>query len=456
MVLPSRQLLLQYQKDWIDDKSPLKIWLKARQIGFSFTGTLGISLDCVRRKTLWLLLSASQRQSFELAQKSKDHLQAFGIVEKGASGVTMETERWGFIDGVEVTQTLLTFPNGSRQMFLPAKPETVRGFSGNVFGDEFAFHQNAKAIYASVYPSVTRGYRIELGSTPNGESGMFYELCSKENGFSKHTTDIYRAVKDGLAASVGQTDEAFLKLLRDGCPDDDIWEQEYCCKFISDASSLIPWEMIVRAETLQAKPKVWLDDMGRVVIAPDFVPTGRLYLGADIGRRKDLTALILLEKLLNGRYILRGILRLRNMPFAGQKAIITALLQNDTLGIRRLCQDASGLGMQLAEELVTRFGTSRVEGITFNMAVKEDLAVRARRVFEESNIDIPEDRLLRSAIHAVRRIPTASGHFRFDADRTDAGHADEFWALALALQAADGRIISNDFVAPAMPSSTLR
>ena len=61
-------------------------------------------------------------------------------------------------------------------------------------------------------------------------------------------------------------------------------------------------------------------------------------------------------------------------------------------------------------------------------------------------IDIPEDRALRSALHAVRRIPTAGGHFRFDADRTEAGHADEFWALALGLLAADGKPVSNDFI----------
>ena len=33
---PSKQIFLQYQREWIDDKSPLKIWKKARQIGFSF------------------------------------------------------------------------------------------------------------------------------------------------------------------------------------------------------------------------------------------------------------------------------------------------------------------------------------------------------------------------------------------------------------------------------------
>lgn len=444
-------LLLQYQKDWINDKSPLKIWLKARQIGFSFAATLDLTIDCVAHKTLWLCLSSSQRQSLELAQKAKDHIDAFSVIERGARGVTLETEVWGYVDDIEITQSNITFPNKSRIMFLPAKPETVRGFSGNVMADEFAFHQDAKKIYASVYPSTTRGYRICVGSTPFGESGMFYELYAKQSEYSKHSTTIYQAVEDGLARSIGVSDAAFIQRLRGGCPDDDIWEQEYCCKFLSDASSLITWDMIVLAERADPKPVVWLNDLDEVVVDPDYKPLGRIFLGTDVARRKDLFVVAVLEQLA-GRCVLRGVLRLRGKQFRVMKAVLRALLRNETLQVRRCCQDASGLGMQMAEELVTEFGTSRVEGIEFTMPIKEDLAVRARRTFEEERIDIPVDRNLRSAIHAVRRIPTASGHFRFDAERTEAGHADEFWAVALALQAADGRIISNDFVAPALPS----
>jgi len=82
-------------------------------------------------------------------------------------------------------------------IFLPANPDTARGYTGNVLADEFASHKKAKEIYAAVYPSITRGYSMEIGSTCRGESGMFYELCEKENGFSKHCTTIYDAVAQG-------------------------------------------------------------------------------------------------------------------------------------------------------------------------------------------------------------------------------------------------------------------
>jgi phage FluMu gp28-like protein len=416
---PSKEVFLKYQQDWINDKSPLKIWKKARQIGFSFCSTFRAVTDLVRHKTLWIALSAGQRQSNELAHKAKDHVEAIAQIEQAARGYEfVEREGTGaFVEGVEQTQSVIHFPsNKSRMIFLPANPDTARGYTGNVLADEFAFHKNAKLIYAAIYPSVTRGYSIEIGSTCFGESGMFYELCEKDNGFSKHCTTIYDAVADGLKADIDK--------LREGCPDDDIWEQEYCCKFISDASSWITWDQIHAAESQYA-----------TIDLPDgFRAQGELYLGIDIGRRKDLTVIYLLEKNL-GVFWTRALIRLRATPFAVQRRRIDWFMEN--LKVRRACVDSTGIGMQMAEELQAKYGAWRVEPVTFTLAVKEDLAVRTRRAYEDSTVRIPDDRNLRAALHAVRRIPTAAGNFRFDADRTEAGHADEFWAQALALLAGD-------------------
>src|ERR1035437_252576 len=72
-----------------------------------------------------------------------------------------------------------------------------------------------------------------------------------------------------------------LKLIRqnheeqsEGCPDEEIWEQEYCCKFISDASSWITWDQIVAAES----------GFATIELPDKFIPVGELYLGVDIGR----------------------------------------------------------------------------------------------------------------------------------------------------------------------------
>jgi len=380
-----------------------------------------------------------------LAHKAKEHIEAIAQIESAARGSEfIEKEGTGVFEqmlrpdgimvGVELTQSVIHPPSTkSRMIFLPANPDTARGYTGNVLADEFAFHKDAKRIYAAIYPSITRGYSLEIGSTCFGESGMFYELCEEENGFSKHCTTIYDAVEQGLDADIAK--------LREGCPDDDVWDQEYCCKFVSDATRWIIWAQIQGCESTFANADL-----------PEyFIPTGDLFLGVDIGRWKDLTVIYLLEKVL-GVFWTRAIVRMRATPFAVQRAKNQWFMDN--LPIRRLCQDSTGIGMRMAEELQTKYGTYRVEAVTFTMPVKEDMAVRARRNFEECTVRIPDDRNLRAAIHAVKKIPTAAGNFRFDADRTEAGHADEFWALSLALLAGDnGAKCALDIGTPEVPPS---
>ena len=46
------------------------------------------------------------------------------------------------------------------------------------------------------------------------------------------------------------------------------------------------------------------------------------------------------------------------------------------------------------------------------------------------------DRAIREDLHRIKRIAAPTGAFRFDAGKSDeAGHADRYWALALAVGA---------------------
>jgi phage FluMu gp28-like protein len=104
--------------------------------------------------------------------------------------------------------------------------------------------------------------------------------------------------------------------------------------------------------------------------------------------------------------------------------------------VRRAAIDATGMGAPLAESLQREFGP-RVEPVTFTAAVKENLAYRTKRRMENRLSLLPDTREIRRALNAVKKFVTPSGNLRFDAARTEAGHADEFWAKALADLAAD-------------------
>jgi phage FluMu gp28-like protein len=159
----------------------------------------------------------------------------------------------------------------------------------------------------------------------------------------------------------------------------------------------------------------------------------RLCLGVDVARSRDLTVFWLLETT-GGVHFTRDICVLHNQPFSVQEELLWQRLSLP--GLRRACLDASGLGRQLAERAVERFGPRRVEPVTFTTAVHEELAYPVRHAFERRAVRIPADKDLRADLRAIKKTATASGNIRFAADRGPHGHADRFWALALALHAA--------------------
>jgi phage FluMu gp28-like protein len=71
--------------------------------------------------------------------------------------------------------------------------------------------------------------------------------------------------------------------------------------------------------------------------------------------------------------------------------------------------------------------------------------VRVKRLLEERRLKIPYDPAIRAALGAIKRCITPAGTVRFDAERSEAGHADHFWALALALHAAERPALSTEF-----------
>src|SRR5687767_11252613 len=90
--------------------------------------------------------------------------------------------------------------------------------------------------------------------------------------------------------------------------------------------------------------------------------------------------------------------------------------------------------MQLAERAKERFGW-KVEGITFNATIKEEMAFALRTAFEDRILRIDPDPKLRSDLRAVKKLVTSAGNLRFLGESED-GHCDRFWAKALRHHAA--------------------
>jgi phage FluMu gp28-like protein len=462
--------VLPYQERWIEDESQLKIAVWSRQSGKSFAAALRATLKCVKKRTQYIILSKGERQSRLFMEKVKDICQSL-------KEVRMLSEYEELPESDDKTMEVYFPENGSRIIGLPANPDTARGYSGNIVLDEFAFHGDAHKIYAACFPIITRGYSIEVISTPNGTAGKFYEIAkqaglvgqgvgNRESGVGKkpnsplptpysplwsgHRVDIYDAVAQGLPANI--------RLLRSGCDDEETWLQEYCCQFLSDAQNYIPVELISSCVHEEAStegnevPGARCQVPGKpetASLTPDtrhLTPFSRdLYLGVDIGRKRDLTIAWLFEKV-GGILWSRVLKTMKGVSFDVQEKEICNLIEvggfpspesrvPSPASVRRVCIDQSGIGMMLAEHLVQKYG-ALVEPVTFTAALKERLAPMVKQAFEERTVRIPDNREVRADINSVKRFVTLAGNVRFDAEHTDRGHADRFWALAMVVNAA--------------------
>lgn len=419
--------LYPYQRRWVNDDARFKIAMFARQCGKTFTSTLELALDCARAEALgqrrrWVILSRGERQAREAMNEGvKLHLAAL------SAGFKAYDYDWS--PGVKALEVEL--PGGSKITALPANPDTARGFSANVLLDEFAFHQDSRAIWKALFPVISKpGLKLRVISTPNGKGNKFYDLMTgKDDGWSRHTTDIYQAVADGLPRDVEE--------LRRGAGDDDLWAQEFELKWLDEASAWLTFELITGCEH---------DMAGQ----PEHYQGGPCFVGVDIAARNDLFVIWVFEQVGDVLWT-REIIERRRITFAEQDMLLDDVFAR--YRVIRCCMDQTGMGEKPVEDARARHGSSRVQGVLFTAAAKLELATRGKEGFEDRTLRIPAGRAdLRADLHKLKKVTGATGVPRFVADSDSNGHADRTWACFLAQQAAGGGPVSIDFTpAPALP-----
>ncbi len=404
--------LYDYQQAWMADRSRFKIGKWSRQCGKTFVCTLEIVDDMMQalaegRASPWVVLSRGDRQAREAMRAGiQTHAKAYGMYLE-------ESEYEIDIGGQRHLANEWDAGGGNIVTALPANPDTARGYSRNVYLDEFALHRDSREIWGALFPTITRGWKIRITSTPRGKEGKFYELMTSSGPWSKHAIDIHRAVRGGLPVDAGE--------LRAGLADEDLWRQEYLCEWLDEASAWLPYTLIDACESAEA---------GK----PELYGGGLSYIGNDIGRRRHLWCAVAAEMVGDVAWT-REVATLRGATFKRQDERLDEMVGRYRL--LRLAMDQTGMGEKPVEDAQGRYGASRVEGVLFSPASKLDMATSLKERFEERRIRIPAgDSVLRADLHSVRKIAGPTGQVRLLADETDDGHADRFWAFALMAGAA--------------------
>lgn len=433
-------IFLPFQAAWVKDQSRLKLMEKSRQIGLSWS----TAYACAER-------TAAQGAQHDQWVSSRDDLQARLFVEDcklWAGIMQMAARDLGEVvldDKARISAYVLEFANGRRIHSMSSNPDAQAGKRGGRVLDEFALHPDPRKLWSIAYPGITWGGSLELVSTHRGSHNFFNELVReiKERGnpknISLHTVTLQRALDDGFLYKLQErlpTDDerqamdeaAYFDFIRAGCADEESFRQEYMCDPADDDAKFLEYALISACE--YAAGTAWQQ-----------VGNGPLYCGVDIGRKKDLTVLWVFEKL-GDVYYTRHVETMERMRKSDQEKILWPWFDK----CQRICIDATGLGIGWADDAQDKFGAHRVEAVTFTSAVKEALAYPVRSAMEDRALRIPQDPKIRADLRLVQKVVTAAGNVRFVADATDDGHADRFWALALALHAASQPVAPIDYI----------
>ena len=421
---------LPYQRAWIADDSRFKIGMFSRQTGKTFSTCGECVDDCFTawkddRKTRWVILSRGERQAAEAMTEvikpfTKAFYEVYNTLVKGGEPRFEEGEfRAPQERGPDAVYKALevAFPNGSRITALPANPDTARGFSANVILDEFAFHAKSREIWAALFPVISKGrQKLRVISTPNGKGNKFYELMTAEGSvWSRHIVDIYEAVRQGLDRDID--------MLRAGMADEDAWAQEYELKWLDEASAWLDYDLISACESNSAG-------------IPELYMGGPCFVGVDIAARNDLFVIWVLE-LVGDVLVTREVIARRRISFAEQDALLDDVMAR--YRVVRVRMDQTGMGEKPVEDAKRRHGQLRVEGILFSTAAKLDMATALKESMQDRKTRLPAgDPVLRADLHSVKSQVGISGTRRLVADGESDGHADRFWAAALACSAAEG------------------
>ena len=451
-VIPPNTLLLPYQTAWVKDRSRLKLAVKARQIGWSWASAYSI----IRRKAVndaqldaWI----SSREEIQ-AKLFLDDCKSFGrLLHIGAEDLGQRV-----IDDKGNSAFVLQMANGLRIHSLSSNPDAQAGKRGDRILDEAGLHRNFKDLYDVAYPGITWGGQLEIFSTPRGTQ-QFFSVLLKEiteggnpKGFSFHKVTLQDALDQGFLYKLQQKlpkdderqemDEAdYFDYVKRGCTDEETFLQEYMCVPSSDESAFITYDMLNRCRVSghaenESHVKIEMRKLGgkgvTFWVANDPIGAGSLYLGVDIGRHHDLTVAWLGEET-GGVLFPRVIAFFNQVPFRRQETV----LRDEFLKRKKLvraCFDKTGIGEQMSENARADFG-SKVEPVRFSGEVKEHMAFAVRNAMEDANFRTPDAPRVESSFRKIKKTTTISGNIRFDGERDEEGHADDFWAGALCQEA---------------------
>jgi phage FluMu gp28-like protein len=453
-------LLLGFQRKAASTVARFLILLWSRQTGKGYTTSFVASRGAeIEPRSNWLIVAPTERQSLETLDKCKNWIKAAHL------SVSETEEEFDALEkGAKIKAKVIVLSNGSKIYALPGKPASLRGFTGYLVIDEFAFFEDQKEVWKAVFAVIVNPMasikRVIITSTPNGQGDMFHKLVDenflnpKEGRRIKwevQKVTIHEAAKAWEeAGKLGtvidektgeerpKTAEEYVEETREAFDCPEAWPQEFECEFLDASANLLSFDMITAAESVEATEHGFDPD-----------EPGEFYGGFDFGGIKD-PSIFWYAKKVGDRLITRDVLTLRETDTGEQLAAVRSRIDKCI----RVCVDYTGPGRGFGDVAAngipgTDFGgwgeydadpkkflSGKIEKVTFSEPSKRELFTPFRLCFgKEPKFIIPHADWIRQDFHGVQMILKGK-EYVFWAPRMSNGHSDGACAAALCRRAA--------------------
>ena len=461
------EIFLPYQKEWLEDKSPLKIIEKNRRCGISWTDASDAVLDAAPAHG-W---SNTYYMSFN-KDNCRQYIEDAGEWAKklGYAVSEIEEKEEPLLDDPDknITTYRITFSSGAEIMGLPGVSRSLRSKQGNVVIDEAAFFDDLESVLQAAKALVIWGGRIRIISTHNGDDNPFNILIKdirsgKETEWSLHRITFRESIEQGLFKRICLTQGK-------------VWTEEAEKEFVERIYRIYSnnpdeeLDVIPRASGGRYFNRGLLDlcssssevPIARLECSDDFLHKSdgkkqreierffnlevrtvlgtleaQVFFGADIGRSGDLSLFWFSEEVSKTSLACRLIVEVKNCPFGCQEQLsnlITDFLkEGGTFG--GACYDKRGIGMQLAESLELRH-PGAVVGVMETNAWYAEYIPATKSLMEDLDFSIPNDDVIKADFGIVtlkNGIPLIPAVKLADRDMKGKRHGDAAAAAFLAV-----------------------
>lgn len=458
-------VFLAYQQAFMAaiDAHQVVTWEKSRRTGFSWAAGAVATLKAGATRAAGGMDVFYMGYNLEMAREFIDYVGEWAK-RLGQAVVAMGEALFPDPDKPEAQIKVyrVEFASGHKVLALPSVPRALRGMQGLVIIDEAAFHDDLEELLKAAFALLMWGGKVVIVSTHDGDQNPFAVLVNDiragRRPYFLGRTTFDEALADGLYQRICLTTgkewspEAEAKWRAEilGIYGDKADEELHVIPSPS-TGTFIP-ATLIEARGQEGIPVLRWECTGAFVNLPaaqrqaaaaaflmDEVATEMLRLlpqdshcfGWDMARSGDLTVLWVLAVTPQLQRATRLVIELRNVPFEQQQQILWWVLER--LPRKRAGKmDATGLGADLAERTIQKFG-AWIEAVKFSEPWYREHMPPLKAGFEDGTITIPRDRDVQTDIRLlklVRGIARVPDRVRDDQGRQR--HGDAAIALALA------------------------